>query len=177
VPNTDYPTNIWPYYAKQNTSVAKERGSNYSLGKDDFLRILVAQLRHQDPMQPMEDKEFIAQMAMFSNVEQIYNMTQELRWLRQAMGISSDLIGKSIVWLEYDSNGKLVERSGVVDSIIIREGVQYVLVGDREVPIDYIHKIYVGQNQEPDPDPDDSGDDGDDGQDPDDGTEEVSNHE
>lgn len=162
----DYPTNIWPYYSKQNTSVAKEKGSGDALGKDDFLKILIAQMQHQDPLQPMEDKEFIAQMAQFSNVEQIYNMTQELKWLRQAMGISSDLIGKSIVWIEYDSNGHQVERSGVVDSISIREGMQFVRVGEREIPIDYIHKIFVG-NIDDSPGGDD-GDDGDQGTDGDD---------
>ncbi|OMD05304.1 flagellar hook capping FlgD N-terminal domain-containing protein, partial [Paenibacillus odorifer] len=48
---------------------------NSTLGKDQFLKILITQLQNQDPMQPMEDKEFIAQMAQFTSVEQLMNIS------------------------------------------------------------------------------------------------------
>ena len=48
------------------------------LDKNDFLQILITQLSHQDPTQPMQDKEFIAQMAQFSSLEQITNMSEGL---------------------------------------------------------------------------------------------------
>lgn len=96
--------NIWPYYAKGNTSAAKEKGEQ-SLGQEEFLEILAAQLQNQDPMQPLEDKDFIAQMAQFSSVEQISKLTEETKWFRQAMGISSDLIGKSVSWEEWIPTG------------------------------------------------------------------------
>ena len=47
------------------------------MGKDDFLKLFVAQLQHQDPMNPMEDSEFMGQMASFSTLEQITNMASE----------------------------------------------------------------------------------------------------
>jgi flagellar basal-body rod modification protein FlgD len=52
--------------------------ANAALDKNDFLKILITQLSHQDPTQPMDDKAFIAQMAQFSSLEQMTNMSDSL---------------------------------------------------------------------------------------------------
>ena len=54
----------------------RQTGSLQSLGKDDFLQLLVTKLQHQDPLNPMEDSDFIAQLAQFSTLEQMYNISE-----------------------------------------------------------------------------------------------------
>lgn len=111
------------------------------LGKDDFFKILITQLSNQDPLQPMEDREFIAQMAQFTSLEQLGNMANELKLLRQSLGASSSLIGKVVSWMGKDENGNLQKKSGIVDSIIIRDGSQYASVKGEEILLESISKI------------------------------------
>src|SRR5690606_3648148 len=77
---------------EQTQQAQQNQQSNSILGKDSFLQLLVTQLANQDPTNPMEDREFIAQMAQFSSLEQMNNVASELRGLRLMFGMSSDLI-------------------------------------------------------------------------------------
>jgi len=128
-----------------------QSGSSSILGKDAFLQLLVTQLANQDPTNPMEDREFIAQMAQFSSLEQMNNVASELRGLRQLFSLSTDLIGKSIEWQGSDDI-----RSGKVDSILLRDGSTIIVVGDEEVSLDKIIRVY--QASDGDDLPDDSTD-------------------
>jgi flagellar basal-body rod modification protein FlgD len=60
---------------------ANGRQPSHELGKDDFLKILITQMSNQDPTSPMENTEFIAQMAQFSSLEQMTNMSQSFERL------------------------------------------------------------------------------------------------
>ncbi|MGD7043686.1 flagellar hook assembly protein FlgD [Jeotgalibacillus proteolyticus] len=74
-----------------------------SMGKDQFLKLLIAQLSNQDPTQPMEDKEFIAQMASFSTLEQMTNMSESFEKFasmqEQTQLIQyNEFVGKEVKW-------------------------------------------------------------------------------
>lgn len=70
----------------------REVPNRAEMGRDQFLKILLTQLQTQDPTSPVEDKEFIAQMAQFSSLEQMTNVATEFRRLNQAM-ISGQALG------------------------------------------------------------------------------------
>lgn len=71
--------------ARINTSTASFSTGKSVLGQEDFLKILVTQLQNQDPTQPMEDREFISQMATFSTLEQMTAMTKAIQDMRGIM--------------------------------------------------------------------------------------------
>ncbi|MBU5350956.1 flagellar hook capping FlgD N-terminal domain-containing protein [Paenibacillus silvae] len=131
--------NVWPNYSAANKATTSSETKE--LGKDQFLKILITQLQNQDPMQPMEDKEFIAQMAQFSSVEQLVNISSQLKTLNQSLGAVSGMIGMEISWLSADKADSGTLRQGIVDSIIVRDGVQYAQVGKDEIKLDEIIQV------------------------------------
>lgn len=89
------------------------------LGKDDFLKLLISQLQNQNPLEPMNDQEYIAQMAQFSSLEQLQNMNSSLSQnmqynmlLSQTINntMATSLIGKEIT-ADSDSVG-IISGSG-----------------------------------------------------------------
>lgn len=134
-------TNVWPNYASSNVSKAASKSDSSTLGKDDFLKILITQLQNQDPMQPMEDKDFIAQMAQFSALEQTTNMASQLEAMRYSPGMTASLLGMNVTWIATDSQGSVSTKSGTVDSIVVRDGIPYAKIGKDEVKMDDLTTI------------------------------------
>lgn len=66
--------------------------NNDVMGKDEFLKLLVTQLRYQDPLNPMEDKEFIAQTAQFSALEQMMNMSKSFEQMQALSYLNKHVI-------------------------------------------------------------------------------------
>lgn len=101
---------------------------NQALGKDDFLKLLTMELQNQDPLQPMDNKDFIAQMAQFSSLEQMNNVATSMNSLKDTMTSmfqqslltqGAALIGKQVSGLGIDGT---TELKGVVDSVVWLDG-------------------------------------------------------
>ena len=117
--------------ATGNNNAAKTKTSQ-DLGKDDFLNLLVTQLKYQDPMSPMEDKEFISQMAQFTSLEQMKNMNNAVQ-ITQA----TSYIGKQVTWA--DSQG--TEQTGIVTAIRIVNREPKVMIGEESIELKKIMSV------------------------------------
>lgn len=160
----------WPGYSAGNTPKASSKGG--SLGKDDFLHLMMAQMKNQDPLSPMDNTQMVAQMAQFTSVEQLVKISDQLSVMSQSLGNNSGLIGKQVSWNGQTKTGNYsietgkaevitVKESGIVDSIVVRSGVHYVKVGEKEIPIQDIVQVdnppKVEQKPEVPPDSNDNG--------------------
>ena len=121
-----------------NGTLNQGRIQQQSLGKDDFLKILITQLSYQDPTSPMEDKEFIAQMAQFSTLEQMTSMAKDFARLTSMITATeaSSSLGKSVELLD----GEEVIQ-GVVKAIN-RTEIPQVLVNGVYYNWDQVHKVF-----------------------------------
>jgi flagellar basal-body rod modification protein FlgD len=106
-----------------------------NLGKDDFLKLLVNQLRYQNPLEPMDNKEYIAQLAQFSSLEQMQNLNMQVANLS---AIST--IGKTAKAVIEEK-----EVEGIIKGIAFDKGRVNLIVGDEEgeikVPIENVAEI------------------------------------
>ncbi|HEY9570673.1 MAG TPA: flagellar hook assembly protein FlgD [Metalysinibacillus sp.] len=127
-------------YLKNYKAPVKETG-NSMLGKDAFLKLLITQLQNQDPTNPMDDREFIAQMAQFSSLEQMQNMTKAMESLLLSQQQSqlmeyTNFIGKDVKWHELseekDKEGNFIvkEGNGIIQSVQFKDGEAMFTLAD-----------------------------------------------
>ena len=89
------------YYQTPETETTGATDSNDALGRDQFLTLLVAQLKHQDPLNPLDGTDFTAQLAQFSSLEQQFGMNDNLEAIQESLmaqqsGNCLDYIGKTV---------------------------------------------------------------------------------
>jgi len=142
-----------------NSTTDTTSTADNTMGKDQFLELLVTQLKYQDPLDPMDNSQFVAQLATFSSLEQMTNLNTSMDTLYtnldsymansyalQATNSMASMIGKEISYINPDStdaDGNLTGEilTGTVESVVISNGTPYYKVNDQAVSLDYITEI------------------------------------
>ncbi len=129
----------------ESTSTATDTSSLYSsatsdLDKDAFLNLLVAQLANQDPLDPMDNQDFIAQMATFSQLEQMTNLNSSFTDFMQGQTLSqyASLVGKEVVATDPDSGEEI---TGTVEAISFGDDTAKATIDGTDIDISYIEEI------------------------------------
>ncbi len=113
------------------TKTESQRAVNKSLDKDAFLKLFVAQMANQDPLSPTNDTEFIAQLAQFSTLEQMQQLTATM-----SSSQAYSLVGK-YVYAELPGDGTSQSELlfGRVDGVVNQNGISYLVIGENKVEL------------------------------------------
>ncbi|MDF2677886.1 MAG: hypothetical protein K0Q97_2220 [Bacillota bacterium] len=109
-----------------NASDLKVQKENTSLDMNDFLALLVAQMSNQDAMNPMDNTEYVSQLAQFSSLQAMTDLANVA-----AQGQATSLIGKNVLLSTYDNKGMLVSEEGIVEKVTINSGKVSLYVNDK----------------------------------------------
>jgi len=118
-----------------------------NLDRDAFMKLLVSQLQHQDPLKPVANEEFVAQLATFSSLEQLQGLNQNVvamialnqsNALLSQLTQSSALIGKQVSWTDFTTNET---HSGTVESVKIVDGLAVLRIDGQDVPLASVSEV------------------------------------
>lgn len=128
---------IQPSTASQISLSEKQRSSGTQLDKNAFLKLLVAQMKFQDPLEPTDNTEYISQLATFSQLEEMQNMTSGMSLQR-----ASGLVGEEVVIKTINaSTGNTEYKQGFVDYVVYENGKAYVSIDDSLYSIDDVYEV------------------------------------
>lgn len=119
------------------SSLANEtKKSGSTMDKEAFLKLLVAQMKYQDPLEPTSNTEFVSQYAQFSALEQMQNMSATLELSR-----ASTLVGQTVSVNTTDSTGKATTIQGIVDYVVYENNKAYVSIGGELYSLDDVYGV------------------------------------
>jgi len=133
------------YGFSQGKSAGTANGVDTKGDKDMFLKLLVAQMKYQDPSKPTDASQFLAQTAQFTMVEKMdaLEASQEALVASNQIQSATALVGNTVSWNvpgEKPSD-PVVVKSGVVDGVSIKGGVPTLLIGTTEIALSDVIKV------------------------------------
>ena len=125
------------------TSETGDKGVDTKADKDMFLKLLVAQMKYQDPSKPTDASAFLAQTAQFTLVEKMGALAQaqEESAATSQLQAATSLVGSTVTWSSQDDKGNSVEHTGVVDAVTIKGGVPSLSVGASSLSLADVTKV------------------------------------
>ena len=139
----------------QKLGVQKEedssRGNKDTLGQSDFLKLMTTQLQNQDPFAPMENAEFIAQMAQFTSLEQTKEMSTDLQQLRQSYNLTQGtaLMGKPVKVATGEKENQVFTNGIVTDLKVNKDGDVSVILNGQTYDLDSVIEVHSETPQQP----------------------------
>jgi len=123
--------------AERSTSVRAD-----GLTKDSFLQLLIAQLQHQDPTNPMDNMQFSEQLAQFASLEQLQNLNTNFSEMQKAQQIAQvqGLVGQEVSY-STTVGDQAVRQVGTVDAVRIMDDGVFALINGGEVKLSDIDTI------------------------------------
>ena len=120
------------------TEAAKKKTGQDSVDKEQFLNLLVTELKYQDPLQPMDNTEYVAQLATFSELEQMLNVAKTTEVSR-----ATSMVG-SLVTVEStnETTGNTTEITGKVDYVSVNGNTVKVSVNDQLYDLSAVKQVY-----------------------------------
>ena len=114
--------------------------ANANLGKEDFLKLLTVQLRYQDPLNPMENTEFIAQMAQFTSLEQTKEMSSDVQELRQSYALTqgTNLLGKTVKIATGENENQVFTKGIVTDLEVNKDGDVSLILNNKAYALESV---------------------------------------
>jgi flagellar basal-body rod modification protein FlgD len=121
--------------------MATSNSSVGAIGSDQFLQLLVAQLQNQDPLDPISNQDFIAQLTSLNTVQSLSGLNTSFSEMLKLQQLTqgADLIGKTI---DYTPPGGGATVTGKVDSVAAQNGQFVLTVGSDQVTLDQIQSVH-----------------------------------
>lgn len=116
------------------------RSAGSALGRDEFLKLLTTQMRYQNPLDPLKDAEFVAQLAQFSTLEGMQKLNTSFADMLLLQGLTqgANLIGKTIT---FEKPGASVPSKGVVEGVKVESGKLVLVVGTQTVELNQVRGV------------------------------------
>jgi flagellar basal-body rod modification protein FlgD len=132
--------------AVSSTTSSSTTTNNGVLGQDAFLKLLICQMQNQDPLNPMDNTEYVSQLAQFTSLEQMQEMNSTMEAMNTTYNTTqaTGMIGKTVKYTSPDDSSTTL--TGIVSGVAFEDGEAKLKIGYDTVGIDEVTQIYASSS-------------------------------